>query len=321
MLLRRCGLVLVGILLTLMIHLALKKLVGLTLKTKAAAAFALAAPATVLFAVLNTMVFYQWFPVPSVAGDLARWDPQQVILTSIADGLVTWYFFFAAWAAFYLALGYINEVRLAERVTAAAEAETHHARLSMLRMQVDPHFLFNALNALSSLVATGDTRTARQMIHDLAAFFRAGLGTELAGDVSISDEIKLQRLYLAIEQKRFGNRISVAWNVPEEFHAVLVPPLILQPLIENAVKYGVGGSSQPVLIEVSAVDDGAGRVRLIVRNSSVAIEPVERPSAGTGIGLANIRSRLATRYDGDAKLVSEATPTGWQAEISLPANG
>ncbi|WP_010219505.1 sensor histidine kinase [Sphingomonas sp. PAMC 26621] len=321
MLLRRCGLVALGIVLTLLIHLALHRLRLRSVPIRATTAFLLAAPATIVFATINTFVFYRWFPVPSVAGDLARWDPQAVIVTSIADGLVTWYFFFAAWAAFYLAIGHIAEVRAAEHAAAAAAAESREARLAMLRLQVDPHFLFNALNALSSLVARGETRAAREMIGNLAAFFRAGLGAELTGDIPLADEIELQRLYLAIEQARFGDRLLVEWDMPSELENMPVLPMILQPLVENAVKYGVARTAQPVTITIAARRTGNDTVVLSVDDTGSIDAAMPFPAAGTGIGLANVRARLATRYGAASLLSAAATSGGWRSAITVPARG
>ena len=319
MLLRRCALVALGITMTLVIHAALDQLGRRSLTIRTTAAFLLAVPATLVFAVVNTLVFYRWFPVLSVAGDLARWNPQAVIVTAIADGLVTWYFFFAAWAAFYLAIGHVAEVRAAERAAASATAESREAKLAMLRMQVDPHFLFNALNALSSLVARSETRDARAMIANLAAFFRAGLGAELTQDIPLADEIELQRLYLAIEQVRFGDRLSVEWDVPDGLDDMPVPPMILQPLVENAVKYGVARTDQPVRITIAARRAGTESVELSVSDSGASDMWI--PAGGTGIGLANVRARLATRYGAAGILSAAATQGGWRSAITVPADG
>ncbi|MBC7497046.1 MAG: histidine kinase [Sphingomonadaceae bacterium] len=321
MLLRRCALVALGITLTLLIHLALDRLTRRSVPIRASAAFLLAVPATIVFAAVNTLVFYRWFPVPSVAGDLARWDPQAVIVTAIADGLVNWYFFFAAWAAFYLAIGHVAEVRAAERESAAAAAESREARLAMLRLQVDPHFLFNALNALSSLVARREAGAAREMIGNLAAFFRAGLGAELTEDIPLADEIELQRLYLAIEQARFGNRLLVEWDMPDELGNVPVPPMILQPLVENAVKYGVARTTQPVRITIAARRTSDDTVVLSVDDTGGIDARMPVPAAGTGIGLTNVSSRLATRYGAASLLSAAATSGGWRSAITVPAHG
>ncbi len=321
MFIRRCALVAVGMVLTLFVHLALDRLGRRSLSIRASVAFALAVPATIIFAVLNTLVFYRWFPVPSVADDLARWDPHAVVVTAIADGLVTWYFFFAAWAAFYLAMSYVSEVRDVERAAADSAAESREARLAMLRMQVDPHFLFNALNALSSLVARGETRPARAMIGDLAAFFRAGLGAELSGDISLGEEIEMQRLYLAIERARFGDRLDVVWDVPDELCQVPLPPLVLQPLVENAVKYAVARNSRAVRITIAARRNGDNSVELSVEDDGATSTATTVPAAGTGIGLANVRARLATRFGGAAELSVGSTHAGWRSALTVPMHG
>lgn len=313
---RRIGMTMVGIALAWAIHRALRLLGPRTIRHRAVAGFLFAVPATVIFAVLNSLIFYRWFPVPSSAADLARWDERAVIVTSIADGLVTWYFFFAAWVAFHLAVGLVAEVRAVERARAASDASRQSAELAMLRAQVDPHFLFNALNALASLVATGQSRPAGAMIRDLAAFFRTGLVADATADVTLADEIEHQRLYLAVERARFGERLDVAIDVPDALLGVRLPALLLQPLVENAVKYGLAASSAPVRIVIAARDDGSA-VRLSVTNTRASGDGEAAPSS-TGIGLANVRARLASRYGDVAQLEAGPCAEGWTSVVVLP---
>jgi two-component system, LytTR family, sensor kinase len=318
MLTRRVAMALVGAGLAWLIHRLLSRLNHNSLKTRSWAAFLLSIPATMIFATINTMVFYKWFPVASVADDLARWDPREVVVTAIADGLVTWYFFFAAWSAFYLVLGYVGEVRGAEREAAGSRAEAQEARLAMLRLQVDPHFLFNALNALSSLVAHGETVAARAMICNLAAFFRSCLSADPAADVTLGDEIEFQRLYLAIEHARFGDRLQVTYEIPDELGDIMVPALLLQPLVENAVKHGLAQTSASVTIAVSAVASGSAIHLSVCDYCNEPKSPSPNPAASTGIGLSNVRSRLETRYGPAASLNARPHEGGWISELILP---
>lgn len=318
MLLRRIAMALLGAALAWGIHTLLSRMNRRSLTRRSWAAFLLSIPATVLFASVNTMVFYKWFPVASVAADLARWDPHEVIVTAIADGLVTWYFFFAAWSALYLALGYVGEVRVAERAAAQSRAETQEARLAMLRLQVDPHFLFNALNALSSLVAHRDTAAARAMIRDLAAFFRSGLNADPAADVTLAEEIEFQRLYLAIERARFGERLEVEFEVPDALQGVMLPALLLQPLVENAIKHGLSRTSARVKISVLAQNQGSN-LHLIVRDHcSTPKSPSDENPRSTGIGLANVSARLETRFGINAALNARPAEGGWISELIVP---
>lgn len=321
MLIRRLCLAVVGIALAWILHLVLTRFTRRRLAARATIAFVLCVPATAAFAVLNTFVFYRWFPVPSVADDLARWDYPSVIRTAIADGIVTWYFFFAAWAAFYLALSHVAEVRAAERATARARLNAQEARLAMLRLQVDPHFLFNAMNALSSLVARQQIKPAGAMIRDLSDFFRAGLVLDPAADIALGEEIELQRLYLAVERARFGDRLDVSFDIPETLLNVQVPALLIQPLIENAIKHGLGATSEPVRITVKA-EGQANRLFISVTNTSEGGYPLpvaERHS--TGLGLSNVRARIETRFGSGSRLDARAINGGWISEIMIPMPG
>ncbi len=322
MLVRRLGMTLIGLGLAWCLHLTLRRTAAALLPIRAAAAFLTCAPAAMLFAALNSYLFYRWLPVPSVLPDLARWEDGAVLRTAIADGFVTWYFFFAAWAAFLLALGVVGEVRAVERQRAAAETAAHDARLAMLRLQVDPHFLFNALNALAAMVAGGETRAAGAMIRNLAAFFRAGLVENPVADIPLADEVEFQRLYLAIEQARFGDRLSVEINVARSLHGIMLPPLILQPLIENAVKHGLGATTARVTIGICGrCEGGVLQLHVSDRACGTSARATVASWPSTGIGLANVRARLAARFGPGAALTAGAAEGGWETTLSIPMTG
>lgn len=322
MLARRLGMTLVGAGLAWCIHMGLRRTASVRLPIRGAAAFIVCVPAALLFAVLNSYLFYRWLPVPSVLPDLARWEDGAVLRTAIADGFVTWYFFFAAWAVFLLALGVVGEVRAVERQRAAAEAAAHDARLAMLRLQVDPHFLFSALNALAAMVAGGETKAAGAMIRNLAAFFRAGLVENPVADIPLADEVEFQRLYLAIEQARFGDRLFVEIDVPASLHGVMLPPLVLQPLVENAVKHGLGATTAPVTIGIRGrCEDGTLYLHVTDRASDTAARRHVVSLPSTGIGLANARARLTTRFGTGVSLSAGAVEGGWDSVVSIPMTG
>jgi two-component system LytT family sensor kinase len=319
MLLRRLGIMLVGVGLAWTIYSGLQRMAPVRLPVRAAVAFLACAPAALLFATLNSYLFYRWLPVPSVLLDLARWEDGAVLRTAIADGFVTWYFFFAAWAAFLLALSVVGEVRTVERQRASAEAAAHDAKLAMLRLQVDPHFLFNALNALAAMVAEGETKAAGAMIRNLAAFFRAGLVENPVADISLADEVAFQRLYLAIEQARFGDRLSVEIDVPPSLHGIMLPPLVLQPLVENAINHGLGSTTAPVMICIRGrCEDGTLHLHVSDRASGPAAHRIVASLPSTGIGLANARARLTTRFGSGALLSAGAVEGGWDSIVSIP---
>ena len=187
----------------------------------------------------------------------------------------------------------------------------------MLRLQVDPHFLFNAMNTLSSLVARAQIKPAGAMIRDLSAFFRAGLVIDPAADITLGEEVELQRLYLAVERARFGNRLDVTFDVPDRLSAIKLPALLIQPLVENAIKHGLGATSAPVRITVTAKCE-ADHLYLCVSNYVDGDHASNLQAVSTGIGLANVRARIETRFGAKARLDARARDNGWSSELILP---
>jgi two-component system, LytTR family, sensor kinase len=208
----------------------------------------------------------------------------------IADGLITWYFFFAAWASFYIAISSAARLRTAERRAAAAERDVHEAQLRALRYQVNPHFLFNTLNSLSSLVLARREEEAEAMIHNLSTFFRQSLTLDPSDDVRLAQEIEFQKLYLDIEKVRFPNRLKVAIDIPPHLEAARVPPLILQPLVENAIKHGVARTAKPVTLTVAAREVDEQLVLTVENDGNGGGGAGEEH--GTGVGLVNVCERL-----------------------------
>jgi signal transduction histidine kinase len=190
------------------------------------------------------------------------------------------------------------------------------AELRMLRTQVDPHFLFNSLNSVSALT-TSDPAAARAMVLELAAFFRASLGFEARRKVTLADELGLVRHFLAIEAVRFGPRLVVREEVAPDALPCLLPPMILQPLVENAVKHGVAGMLDPGTIRVGAARAGS-ILRLWVENDVDADQQDGR--AGGGIGLANVRQRLAAAYAHEAGASWGRKGDTFRVDLALPAD-
>ena len=247
-------------------------------------------------------------------------DEQMTPIQAIADNSANGYFFFIAWAALYLALCYAAEAQMLERRTAQLRGAAQAAELRALRYQVNPHFLFNTLNSLSSLVMTGKREEAERMILNLSNFFRTSLSGDPTEDVPLSAEIQLQRLYLDIEGVRFPDRLLVKVDLPERLRNACVPGLLLQPLVENAVKYGVARSRRPVTIRLAALEDSGGLV-LTVENDG---EPggVRAEEQGTGVGLANVRDRLAARFGDRASCRWGPLPGGgFRVTLMMPIHG
>ena len=232
----------------------------------------------------------------------------------IVEVSISRYFFLIAWSSLYLALGYAHSVRFAERKAASFERAAQLSELRALRYQLNPHFLFNTLNSLSALVMTGRQADAEAMILNFADFYRNSLISDPSGDVPLSDEFEVQRLYLEIEKVRFPNRLSVDLDLPDELTSLAVPGLILQPLVENAVKHAVARSSHPVHIALTARAEN-NQLVLTLKNDG----PVSISTNSAGIGQANVRDRLFARHSTNANLITQPQPGGgYMAQISIP---
>ncbi len=239
-----------------------------------------------------------------------------------ADAMVSWLFFFVAWSAFYIAMLAQSEAHGAQRRAADAEAAAQAAQVRALRYQVNPHFLFNTLNSLSSLVMTGRTDRAEAMLLALSTFFRTSLSLDPGANVTLAEEIDLQRLYLDIEKARFPDRLHVEIDVPPELEQARLPALILQPIVENAIKYGVSKSRKAVLIRIEARQMDEQRMVLEVSNRLKNGGRDELPAAtheGTGLGLANVSQRLDARFGNRATCRSGPMKKGgYKVAITMP---
>lgn len=192
------------------------------------------------------------------------------------------------------------------------------AELRMLRTQVDPHFLFNSLNSISALTAL-DPAGARAMTLRLAEFFRHSLGLQADRKVTLDTELELVRHFLAIEQVRFGERLRVAIDADADALPCLLPPLLLQPLAENAVKHGIGRMLEPGLVRIEAARAGS-LLRIRIENDVDADEPGEAGApGGAGIGVDNVRRRLAAAYGHEAGARWTREEGRFRVELVLPA--
>lgn len=312
---RRVAVTAFGILITFLLYLVLRRCDDKSFGTRIAVAFVGAVPAAVLIAMVNYYLFNVYRPEalfndPNMLREMAE-QPQMV--KSIAETAVTRFFFMSAWASLYLAISYASETREAERRVAAFAQAAKEAEIRALRYQVNPHFLFNTLNSLSSLVMTERTAEAESMIMNLSTFYRTSLSGDPLDDVQLAEEVRLQRLYLDIEAVRFPDRLKTVVDVPEELMAVCVPGLILQPLVENAIKYGVSGVNRPVTITIRA--ERTGRIiRLTIADDGRG--PAAKDKEGAGIGLANVRDRLQARF-GEAAGLETHAPEGGGFVVTL----
>ncbi|HEY6661623.1 MAG TPA: histidine kinase, partial [Sphingomicrobium sp.] len=219
-----------------------------------------------------------------------------------ADASVIWLFFFLAWSAFYLATVVQEEARTAERRAAEAESAAQSAQVRALRYQVNPHFLFNTLNSLSSLIIGGRAEEAESMVLKLSTFFRSSLTLDATADISLAEEIALQRLYLDIEKVRFPRRLKAEIDIPPELENARLPALLLQPIVENAIKHAVSPTRDTVTLSIIAREAGPGRFTIEITNQGG--RPVQARNGeidGTGVGIANVCQRLSARFGSLAK--------------------
>ena len=279
----RCGELLVGLGFSFGIHLMLRRL---TTTRKRLIALAIFAP--ILAETFAWGVFFAEAAVdPSLTLKVVTW-------AAVVRTISFWTWFFLAWAGMYLAVSYSFDVREEQQRAAEIREREHTAQLRALHSQINPHFLFNSLNSVSALMLDGAVARADEMVGKLARFLRLGLAADPNDRIALSAEIELQRTYLEIEQLRYQDLV-VTCDVPEELEDALVPALILQPIVENAVKYGVAGAPPPASIGLRASTSDR-RLALEVIDSGKGNGPT---ASGGGIGLANVHQRLGLIYGED----------------------
>lgn len=225
------------------------------------------------------------------------------------------YFLLLAWASTYFALLAGVQARAAERREQQFRSAAKAAELRSLRYQVNPHFLFNTLNSLSALVMTGKADRAEKMIQTISRFYRHSLADEPTSDVTLKGEFDLQQLYLDIEAVRFPERLVPVFDLPEDLEEARIPGMILQPLVENSVKYAVSAETRPVTITIAAREEFD---RLVVTVSDDGPGVPEGTAHGFGIGLANVQERLEARFGADIGFTSAPIPGGYKTEIRIP---
>jgi LytS/YehU family sensor histidine kinase len=191
------------------------------------------------------------------------------------------------------------------------EADAREARLSALCYQLNPHFLFNALNAVSTLVLEGNAPSATRMIAQISELLRTTLDNEVLPEVALAQEVTFTQRYLAIEHIRLGDRLHVDWAIAPETLDALVPNMLLQPLVENAVRHGVAPTVEGGTVAIRSLFHDA-HLKIIVKNSgrSRTVAPVHERKTGNRIGLANTAERLRTLYGADQKLTLEWPEAG-----------
>jgi signal transduction histidine kinase len=225
----------------------------------------------------------------------------------------------AAWSALYYAINFFIVVEEQADRLKALESQASSAQLAMLRYQLNPHFLFNTLNSISTLVLLKQTDRANAMLSRLSSFLRYTLVNEPLGQVTMEQEVETLKLYLEIEKMRFESRLRTSFEIDPVVLRARLPSLLLQPLVENAIKYAVTPQEEGADITVSArlaVD----RVRILVQDTGPGLNGVRSgANVSTGVGLANIRDRLAQAYGQDHEFDARARAGGgFEVIIEIP---
>lgn len=308
----------VGAALSWVMYLALKRLKTRKALPRLLVAAAMSMPFGIMFSILNAWLIYATTPhTGETCGGKSCQDVW--FATSLAiEYSVNFSFVFLAWGAIAWGILASSEAISAERQAGVAKDQARLAQLRALHNQVNPHFLFNCLNSLGTLVDRGSSDTAREMITEMSSFLRYGLAVDPLTEVMIDDEVEMLRRYLEIERHRYAQRLKIAIRIDEDVRQALVLPLLMQPLVENAIKHGVASTSDTVEIRIIAERITDGRIRLAVDDDA----PLARLASpqGSGVGLRNVRERLRARFDDQAVLTAgPCQGRGFRAEIMMPS--
>ncbi|MEQ1508853.1 MAG: histidine kinase [Sphingopyxis sp.] len=225
----------------------------------------------------------------------------------------------AAWSSLYFAINYFLRVEQQIDQLAILENQATTAQLAMLRYQINPHFLFNTLNSISTLVLLKQTEPANAMLSRLSNFLRYTLVNEPTAEVTLAQEVETLKLYLEIEKMRFEDRLRVSFDIDPRVADAGLPSLLLQPIIENAIKYAVTPAEDGADIVMKAHLIGQN-VRIVVSDSGGGLNPANiLTTSSTGVGLANIRDRLAQAYGEQQSFDARNMPNGgYIVTIELP---
>ncbi|HEY1606861.1 MAG TPA: histidine kinase [Allosphingosinicella sp.] len=224
-----------------------------------------------------------------------------------------------AWSALYYSINYYLLLEEQSDRLLRLENQASAAQLAMLRYQLNPHFLFNTLNSISTLVLLKQTEQANAMLSRLSSFLRYTLINEPTAQVTIAQEVETLKLYLEIEKMRFEDRLRPDFDIDPMVERGRLPSLLLQPLVENAIKYAVTPQEQGADICVAARLAG-DRVQITVSDTGPGLRGGKvRPTLSTGVGLANIRERLAQAYGPDQRFETRSIPGGgFAVDIEIP---
>jgi two-component system LytT family sensor kinase len=297
-----------GFAVTSLLRLGYRRLWGLSAPRMAAVAIGLLLAATLIQTKLYVAIVFRYCEdceIRSIFGYLWYFASTFYILLS--------------WSGLYFGIKFALQLQQQKETALRAQNAAHAAQIKMLRYQLNPHFLFNTLNAISTLVLDDQRDTAYRMVASLSAFLRRSLDSDPERPVALSQEVDALHLYLGIEQVRFGDRLRMVVDIEPAVRDALVPSLILQPLIENAIKYAVSKREEGGCIELLARLDG-DMLDLHLRDDGPGFDEAGPAAVGHApVGLANTRERLRVLYGERQQLsVRNREPSGVEVHIRLP---
>lgn len=276
---------------------------------------------TMIISVLATsyVIALLWRVVVNLAYNrfLADHDWEIQGITSLFSGAVSSSYLILCWSGLYFGVKYYESMQQQREAALKAATLAQDAQLRMLRYQLNPHFLFNTLNAISTLILDNENRTANQAVTRLSDFLRYTLDQDPMKKVTVRQEIDALNMYLSTERLRFGDRLRIEFAIEEPVLDALVPSLLLQPLIENALKYAVSpreqggtirveGRVRDAMVELVVTDDGPG-----AKSGTALID-------GRGVGLRNTRERLAVLFGDRHRFAALNAHPGVRIEIAIP---
>ena len=257
---------------------------------------------------LRNVLYYDWVK--------DSWQPEH--LMDYVGGVLGSFYIMLCWSGLYFGIKYYQQLQEQTEQTLKAVATAHQAQLKMLRYQLNPHFLFNTLNAISTLILDGANQTANQAVSRLSDFLRYTLDSDPMKRVTLGSELYALDLYLEIEKVRFGDRLIIEKDIDGRATSALVPSLILQPLIENAIKYAITPSEQGGTLRIFARVQH-GTLVLQISDTGPGLESGDNGQKSCGVGLRNTRERLQQLYgDEQAFTLGPNEPTGLTVTINIP---
>jgi sensor histidine kinase YesM len=313
---------LIGVVITLALRMVYRYLWSRPLWIRASGFIAGSMAAGYLWLRSRTYIYYGWI---ETAKDIESWKEEMgqaaelYEKVSYLDTFASAWTVMLAWSALYFSIKYYQVFQEVQKSALKSAAMAHEAQLKMLRYQLNPHFLFNTLNAISTLILEQQTELANRMVTKMSSFLRYSLDNDPMQKITLKQELAALKLYLDIEKVRFEERLSLDLDIGDEALGALIPSLLLQPLVENAVKYGIARSEDGSLLRIAA-KVFAGDLLLELSDNGPGAELVDGqiPNA-RGVGLRNTRERLEELYGNQHSFrLSDTDPHGLTISIRIP---